>query len=676
MGDLGTSDQHRVSLARPVNADLFPDLVSERAHLAHARASRDRMIARLAAVDPAGAADEVTKDYIEVTVAEALDDLRGPGAGDFFGRIDCPDDVTADEAGNGSGNGVGPGVGVGGRWYVGRRHIEDDSHDPVVVDWRAPIAAPFYRATAVDPLGVAFRRRFTLDLGELVAYMDEDLDDPDGGGAAAGIPDPVLAEIGAERSGAMREIVATIQGEQDVVIRADIDQVLIVQGGPGTGKTAVALHRAAYLLFEHRGRLARDGVLVVGPNRAFLDYIANVLPSLGERTVRQSTVDELCIPRIDVTADDDVEGARWKGSSARLVELEELALAAIVAPDDDIVVPIGVRNHVIGRDEFAAWVDTAKDGTAPINERRARLTAIARREMLRRTGRDDAWSSCASLKSAITRAWPTQKPQKLVDALLPGPSGRRRAWTRADQLLVDEANSMLNGSPFDYGHVVVDEAQDHSDVALRVIGRRSPAGSMTLVGDVAQSTTPAGQERWSDVFAHLSPSGTSGTVADLTIGYRVPEPILQVANRLLPLTEVDATESRSVRIVGEPPRWDVGPATDLGQRVAAATVAMKRLHRLTGIVTPPGVVDEIVAALAEVELRAVDHVHDLAPDEIPVFGAHAVKGLEFDGVIVVNPHEILDGTALGARLLYVATTRAVQRLTFVTAAPAPAVLGV
>ncbi|MGA9277275.1 HelD family protein, partial [Ilumatobacter sp.] len=575
-----------------------------------------------------------------------------PGAGDFFGRID-------DEEGT---------------WYVGRRHIEDDSHDPVVVDWRAPIASPFYRATAVDPLGVAFRRRFTLDEGVLVAYLDEDLDDPDGGGAAAGIPDPVLAEIGAERSGEMREIVATIQGEQDVVIRSDIDQVLIVQGGPGTGKTAVALHRAAFLLFEHRGRLARDGVLVVGPNRAFLDYIGNVLPSLGERTVRQSTVHDLCIPKITVSATDDAATARWKGSADRLSDLGAAALAAIQPPDDDVIVPIGVRNHVIRVDEFSEWVDTAKSGSTPINERRARLTAIARRELTRRTGDDGCWSKAAPLKAAINKAWPTQKPEKLVDSLLPGVSGKRRQWTSADQLLVDEANSMLNGSPFTYGHVVVDEAQDHSDVALRVIGRRSPGGSMTLVGDVAQSTAPAGQERWADVFAHLSPTGTTGTVADLTIGYRVPEPILTIANRLLPLTEVDATESRSVRLSGEAPSWDIGAEDDLAARIAAATRETKRLHKLTGIVAPIRLHEAIAAQLDAVGLRAVDHVHELAPDEVPLFEPHSVKGLEFDGVVVANPHEILGSSALGARLLYVAMTRAVQRLSFVSDAPAPPVL--
>lgn len=628
-----------------MNAELFPELDVERSHLGFARASRDRMIARLEAVDPAGAADEITKDYIEVTVAEALDDLRGPGAGDFFGRIDQDDE----------------------RWYVGRRHIEDDAHDPVVVDWRAPIAAPFYRATAIDPLGVSFRRRFTLDDGDMVAYLDEDLDDPDAGGAAAGIPDPVLAEIGAERSGEMREIVATIQGEQDVVIRSDIDQVLIVQGGPGTGKTAVALHRAAYLLFEHRGRLARDGVLVVGPNQAFLDYIGNVLPSLGERTVRQATVQELCIPRVDVTGIDDDDAAVWKGAAERLHDLERVALGAIQPPDDDIVVPIGVRNHVISADEFAGWVDTAKSGNVPVNDRRKRLTAIAQREIMRRSGKDDAWANSGPLKSAITKAWPTQKPVKLVDSMLHGPRGKKRTWTEADQLLIDEANSLLNGSPFTYGHVVVDEAQDHSDVALRVIGRRSPAGSMTLVGDVAQSTTPAGQERWSDVFAHLSPTGATGTVADLTIGYRVPEPVLNVANRLLPLTGVDATESRSVRLGGDAPRWhtaEVGPVV----------AEMKRIHKLTGVVAPSARHESIAAELDALGLSAVAHVHDLAPTEVPVFGPHEVKGLEFDGVVVVNPHEILDGTPRGARLLYVAMTRAVQRLDFVSSAPAPAII--
>ncbi len=635
-------------------AELFPDLDAERAHLALSRASRDRMIERLGALDPESAADQITKEYIEVTVAHALDDLRGPGAGDFFGRID--------------------------EWYIGRRHIENEHHDPVVVDWRAPIAAPFYRATSVDPLGVAFRRRFTLDDGDLIAYLDEHLDDPDEGEVAGGIPDPVLAEIGAERSGEMREIVSTIQAEQDMVIRSSIDQVLVVQGGPGTGKTAVALHRAAYLLFEHRGRLARDGVLVVGPNQAFLDYISNVLPSLGERTVRQATVGELCIPRVAVGGEDDVELARWKGHADRIADLEAAAVAAICVPDDDIRVPIGARIHVITRQLFAEWLTTALSGTSPLNQRRERMRALAQRELLQRTGTDDTWSKAASLKAAINTSWPTQKPEKLVDKMLPGPRGKRRAWTRADQLLIDEANSMLNGSPFTYGHVIVDEAQDHSAVALRVIARRSPTRSMTLVGDVAQSTTPAGQERWSSVFGHLGVDAANGTIADLTIGYRVPEPILTVANRLLEHTGVDTTESRSVRRTGEPPTWHRTTPERLVADVAALAVATKQRRRISAIVAPTALHPGIDRALVEHGLRAVDRVHDLDADELPVFDAEGVKGLEFDGVIVVNPHEILSEgantsmTERGARLLYVAMTRAVQELHFVTDTEPPLVL--
>ncbi len=640
-----------------MTAPLFPELDTERARLAFARRARDRMIKRLEALDPTASADEITKEYIEVSVADALEDLRGPGAGDFFGRIDD----------------------AGDKWYIGRRHIEDDTHDPVVVDWRAPVAAPFYRATSADPLGIGFRRRYTLDDGEITAYLDEHLDDPNQGEVAGGIPDPVLAEIGAERSGEMREIVATIQGEQDLVIRSPIDQVLIVQGGPGTGKTAVALHRAAYLLFEHRVRLARDGVLVVGPNRAFLDYVGNVLPSLGERAVRQVTVDELCIPRVEVGGEDDVETARWKGAAERVDELESAALAALVPPPGDIRVPLGARTHVIARDLFAEWLDVAKSGTSPLNERHERVRVLARRELLRRTGSDESWSAAQPLKSAINASWPTQKPQRLVDRLVPGPSGKRRVWTRADQLLVDEANSILNGSPFTYGHVVVDEAQDHSAVALRVIGRRSPSRSLTLVGDVAQSTAPAGQERWADVFSHLGVSAAAGTVADLTIGYRVPRPILDVANRLLPLTGVESTPSRSVRTTGRPPAWHVVGTGALDEAISAAVVDLRSRHRLTGVVASVELHELARGALRRAELTATDHLHELAPDEVPLFGPELVKGLEFDGVVVVNPHAILGDrsravTARGARLLYVAMTRAVQELAFVSDRPPPAVI--
>ena len=677
------------------DAPLFPELDQERDYLAFARACRDSMIERLTAVDPNGAADEITKQYIEMTVADALADLRMPGAGDFFGRID-------EEGGD--------------SWYVGRRHIETAEHDPVVVDWRAPIAAPFYRATVADPFGLRFRRRFTLGtrdqpdepmgrpsgptrpssgITEITAYLDEHLDDPDAHDGASGIPDPVLAEIGAARTGAMREIVATIQAEQDIVIRAPLDGCLIVQGGPGTGKTAVGLHRAAYLLFEHRRRLARDGVLVVGPNRAFLEYIANVLPSLGERSVLQRTVVELASPRVDIDGTDPAEVARLKGDARMLTVLEHTVLGSISPPVDAVRVPLGARTIVFTAEEIGGWITEALAGSAPINRRRDGLRALAQRELLRRTGKDDAWTSAEPLRKALDKAWPALRPQPIVERVLGRPevlavaaagtlsadeqraittrTGRHKRWTAADQLLLDEANSILNGPRSTFGHVVVDEAQDLSAVGLRAIGRRSTTGSFTILGDLAESTTPAGQSGWEAVRSHLGTPG--GQTAVLTIGYRVPAGILEHANRLLPLTGVDVPASRSVRETGVEPQVLIDAEAGIAELVARAVDALRHHHRLIGVVAPDGWHERITDALARDGRSTVDHVQLLADGEIAMFSPEAVKGLEFDGVVVAAPHEILDGTPRGARLLYVAMTRAVQELYLVSDRPLPPPLG-
>ena len=316
----------------------------------------------------------------------------------------------------------------------------------------------------------------------------------------------MLAEIGAARTGAMREIVATIQAEQDVVIRAPLDQCLVVQGGPGTGKTAVGLHRAAFLLFEHRRRLSRTGVLVVGPNTVFLDYIANVLPSLGERLVQQRTALDICVPKVEITGTDDDDTRRWKGAPEMLDRLTEASVGHVSGPTEDLRLPIGARTLEISAREFSGWVEEALDGVTPVNKRRDGLKGLVQRELMRRTDRDDLWERSPELRAAVAKAWPMQQPIRLVDKLLPGPSGKRRQWTVADQFIVDEANSVLNGTPFTFGHVVVDEAQDHSAVSLRVIGRRSPQGSMTILGDLAQSTTPAGQQDWTEALGHIRAS--------------------------------------------------------------------------------------------------------------------------------------------------------------------------
>ena len=313
----------------------------------------------------------------------------------------------------------------------------------------------------------------------MTAYLDEHLDDPDAADVAgAASPTRCWPRSAPSAPGAMREIVATIQAEQDLVIRAPIDQVLVVQGGPGTGKTAVALHRAAYLLFEHRRRLARDGVLVIGPNRAFLDYIGNVLPSLGERSVRQCTVLDLCLPKVEIT------GARRAGRrpgprapSRCSTSCSCAATLAVTPPADDVVVPIGARRIAFAprRDRRVAGpggrrrdpVQPAAPAAAGDRPAGAAAAAPAATTRGRRPGRCARRSTRRGRRSSRSGSSTACSPR--------GRRGRKRAWTAADQLLVDEANSILNGPPLMYGHVVVDEAQDHSAVALRVIGRRTPA---------------------------------------------------------------------------------------------------------------------------------------------------------------------------------------------------------
>ena len=580
-------------------SELFPDLADERRHLVHSHRCREAMVRRLTAIAAGdGAADEITQEYIEMVVADALEDLAQPGAGDFFGRID--------EEG-------------GPRWYVGRRHIEDEQHDPVVVDWRAAVAAPFYRATVHDPLGLRMRRRFTLAQGELTAYLDEHLDDPQAADVAGGIPDPVLAEIGAARTGEMREIVATIQAEQDHIIRAPLDRAVIVQGGPGTGKTAVGLHRAAYLLFEHRRQLSRDGVLVVGPNRVFLDYIANVLPSLGERSVQQRTIGELAVPRVEVTAEDSVAAARVKGAAVMATVIERAALALLTVPAEPDAGAARCHRRR-GRAGGAREVDRRRagrlasrstDGARPCGPSPSRRCAGA--PVGTRSG-----ACVPTIRAALARAWPVVRPRPLVERLLSRPDvladaadglltaaeqelvltrrGRAKRWTPADQVLLDTASSLLNGPLATFGHVVVDEAQDLSALALAAVARRCPRGSLTILGDLAQSTGAAGQSSWDDVIRFLG-ADPSTAVEHLTIGYRVPAPILDVANRLLPATGVDVPASRSVRREGHAPA--VRRADDPALGAAEEVVALRRHHALTGVIAPERWLAPIADALAD-----------------------------------------------------------------------------
>ena len=634
-------------LASPGSTNPFPELADEREHLEHSRRCRDGMLTAYRHVlEHPDAADELTREYVMMTAAFAITNLTDPSCAEFFGRID---------------------ESAGDTFHIGRRHIEDGVHNPVVVDWRAPIAAPFYRATVSDNHGIDRRRRFTLRDGELIAYSDEHLDDPTAADIAGGIPDPVLAEMGAARTGEMREIVATIQAEQDIIIRTPIESCLVVQGGPGTGKTAVGLHRAAFLLFEHRVRLSREGVLVVGPNSVFLDYIGNVLPSLGERSVDQRTLLDLLTPRVHVSVIDSDEVAAAKGALTMTGEITTRIEQLIRPPEASVRFSSGVRSYTFEPDDWSGFIANALGGSTAYHQRRQGYRILVRAQVTRRSGKDNTFASATAVKAALDRSWPAIKAEAIVKTLRLELFGTpaKAGWSLADAILIDETRNLLDGPSRTYGHVVVDEAQDLSALALRCVARRCPNHSMTLLGDLAQSTAPGGQSSWVETLDALgNPAGA--TVEHLTIGYRVPGPILDAANELLTLAGVDVPTSRSARMEGGPPT--VLQSTSLIADSVATVITMRRRHRLSGLIAPDHRVAELESALRAAGLSPCTHLHHLGNDDVPVIPASMAKGLELDGVIIVEPESINDGTPRGARLLYIAMTRAVQELTMVTTA--------
>jgi DNA helicase IV len=665
-----------------------PDVPVEQAYLdrAYEHLARMRARTRAAASIAESAAQAVDSAIVQAHLERRLRSLDTDVDGLSFGRLDAE---------------------TGEQWYVGRRHVEDERGEPVVVDWRAPISTPFYRATAADPMELSRRRRFVMTKRTLDDLFDEVFDDPDSVDAAhhGGIPDPLLAELERSRTGEMRDIVATIAAEQDVVIRADLDTCLVVQGGPGTGKTAVGLHRAAFLLFEHRDVLDREGVLVVGPNPLFLRYIAQVLPSLGEAATRQTTVERLVGGR--VRRPDQPDAARLKGD-IRLAEVLRRGAHQHLRPPEEPVemgTPWG-RLRLPADDVRAAVAEILERGTAFAVGRTALRTRLRRMAWLaHQAARGDtaathdvfesAMRANADLNAAVGRIWPSLSAAVLVKRLLTNqraladaadglltpaeqqllrrPGARRlddEPWSLAELVLVDEAEALLNGVSRTYGHVVVDEAQDLSAMELRAVARRCPTRSMTILGDLAQATAPGAQSSWEAAVEHLG-SPTTASIEELELGYRVPKPILDVANRLLPEVAPGVRPSRSVRLDGNAPARVA--ATDAS--LADVVVGLVREHAATwssvGVVAPTGHADRLEAALTTAGVTFGDGQRGGLSGVVTVLLPPEAKGLEFDAVIVVEPAAFLVDGDEGGRLLYIALTRAVQELTIVHATPLP-----
>ena len=651
-----------------------------------ARRMRDRA-AELAQRDDLSAG-EVDAAILRAHFADRATSLtRALSASLCFGRIDDPE----------------------ARHYIGHTHIEDEAREPVVIDWRARAAIPFYRATVADSMELTIRRRFILEDRILIDILEEDFDDPGSTVAGAGgVPDPLLAELGRSRTGRMRDIVATIQGEQDEVIRAGMEECLIVQGGPGTGKTAVGLHRAAFLLYEHRERLARERVLVLGPNRLFLDYISQVLPTLGERSVLQATIESL-LSRYRVEAVDTAEAAAIKADERMAEVIRNAARATIVPPATDLEIPFGTRIVRITAKEVNELVDAAAAGDAPWSVRRhnfrhgllrlayARLPEPTRAETDMDSLAADMWTGPA--RRAIDAYWKTINPVALVRRVLtsrsalsraaagilregeqaailrkPAKSGSRDPWTRFDLALLDEAEAFVNGNVARYGHVVVDEAQDRTPMELRLIGRRTIRGSMTILGDLAQATGVGAATDWFTASEHLGLSAPPKLV-ELTVGYRVPAAVLDFANRLLRVAAPGVTPARSVREEGDPPSiLQCSSLEEMLEEAAELAVGFAKRYSTSAIIAPRRLLADITARLDVEDISwATDFSTSLEVD-IAVLSPVAAKGLEFDAVVVVEPSAMIQEEPGAERALFVALTRAVQHLSILHVVELPSPL--
>jgi DNA helicase IV len=682
----------------PVDGPAAPaddPLARERSHLAASRAALRAMREDVEALD----IRDVTANWVNAEVLQhqieerikALADLSDTPL--FFGRLDYLRAPGAEQAEGAEGE----------RFYIGRRHVHDADGDPMVIDWRAPVSQPFYRASKKDPMDVGLRRRFGYTGGDLTAYEDEHLSDP---AEAATTSKLLQQEIERPRVGPMRDIVATIQPEQDEIVRSGLSGSVCVQGGPGTGKTAVGLHRVAYLLYAHRERLARTGTLVVGPNRSFLHYIEQVLPALGELTVAQATVDDL-VAHVEVRGTDDATAATVKGD-ARMAEVLRRALYShVTMPTEPVVVVRGSRRWRVPAYELEEIVGQLLDRDIRYGAARDALPqriAHAVLVQMERAGEapddrvQDTVARNAAVKAAVKAVWPAVDPAKLVLRLLgdaeflaehaeglldeqeqkavlwakPARSVKSAKWSAADTVLIDEAADLIQRTP-SLGHVVLDEAQDLSPMQYRAVGRRCTTGSATVLGDLAQGTTPWATRSWEEALAHLGKP--DAVVEELTAGFRVPTDVITYASRLLPYIAPGLTPVASIR--ENPGFFEVRGASGPDDVIAACRELLTR-EGSVGLIAADPRIPALTEALASAGLPHVSPGEETTEStRLTLVPASLAKGLEYDYVLLDEPQAVVDAEPderTGLRRLYVTLTRAVSGLVITHGAPLPAQL--
>ena len=584
--------------------------------------------------------------------------------------------------------------------YVGRRWVHEDQ-TPIVVNWQAPAARAFYTATVAEPLGVTLRRRFRTEGRTLVDLYDEPLDGS-AGDVVHGVADILLEELERSRDEHMRDIVATIQADQYRLITREPAGVLVVQGGPGTGKTAVGLHRASWLLYTYRRELERSGVLVVGPNPVFMDYVSHVLPMLGEERVEQRAVDEL-VAGAEPTRREDPERARLKGD-ARLAAVIARAVDELPTPPAELLaIRLDGVELRLRPEKVAAMIEEARRESASHAAGRERLRMRLVRGFYELYGErlgaaayrsfDDVEAALRTggfLNRTLDMLWPRPKPEQLVRRLLTSAdelaaaadgvladdeqrlllSGRRTGWTDADLPLLDEARALLEGPDRPHGHVIVDEVQDLSPMQLRMLARRS-AGAFTILGDIAQAAGPVAYRRWDELLPHLAP-GLDVSVEELRLAYRVPSEVMELALPLLPLIAPGVTPPIAYRSGDEPPRFVRAEPEHLVAAAVREAGSQARREGRTALIAPSGLVADL-----EPLLPHPDTAFDELASPIQALTPRAAKGLEFDRVVLVEPARIAAAgeRVEGLRALYVALTRATKTLVVVHAEPLPDELG-
>ncbi|NUP51670.1 MAG: AAA family ATPase [Catenulispora sp.] len=706
----------------PETSDADPIVAKEQSHLDQSRAALKAMRDEALTLRAQGGNAVSTENLLAALRARAKALMDDPTVPLFFGRLDYGDVPEAGEF-------------RAEHYYIGRRHVHDADGEPMVIDWRAPVSTAFYQATPKAPMGLDRRRRFGFARGAITGYEDEPLSGAGAGAAAAGASRILTEEIERPRSGPMRDIVSTIQPEQDEIVRADMNVSVCVQGAPGTGKTAVGLHRVAFLLYAHRDRLRRGGSLVIGPNKEFLKYIEQVLPALGEVEVGQTTVDDL-VARVRITAQDPPESGVVKGD-ARMAQVlhnaiwSRLRTAREVLPDGIMIVR-GSRRWRVPAHEIDELIAATRERDVRYGAGRAMLAprmahaVLYRMEAAGETTDDrtqNAVARTSEIRKAVDLLWPAIDPVKVVFELYSDPEVLARAaegvltpqeqaailwtatrpkvprtpgtakWSSGDAVVIDEAHDQLDRLP-SLAHVVLDEAQDLSAMQYRAVGRRCSTGSVTVLGDIAQGTTPWATPSWEETLKHLGK--TEAVVEELTLGFRVPRQIIDFAAKLLPDAAPGLRPPTSVRQQGGSLEIDaVARASDLPDTtVTAAELALATHEGSIGLIAADTRIPQIAAALAaagfehtvlgsqaaappidgatETEAELVESL--LAEDQGPrlvLVPATLAKGLEYDQVIVVEPAEIVAAEPRGLRRLYVVLTRAVSRLHVLHSEPLP-----